>query len=227
VKLKLALTIFVVAIFAFAGVVAFHPGVQIVTPRIAYAAETPLSTAHYTIDPNHASIYFIVTHLGLSQINGRFDKFEGRIVEDAQHPERSSVSFSADAGSINTGVEARDNHLRSADFFDVAQFPQLSFESTGLSAGRDSYVLHGNLTMHGVTRPVDIEFHHHGPYTMQGKQPQTRIGIIAEPLTIKRSDFGIGKTDPMPDGTVGVSDEVTVRISFEATLDTPAAASTP
>lgn len=223
-KLKLAIITFIAALSACGGYVAFHPGVKIVEPRMAYAAETPLGTAHYTIDPNHASIYFIVTHLGLSQINGRFDKFEGKIVEDAQNPENSSVTFSADASSIDTGVEARDTHLRTADFFDVAQFPTLSFESTGLETGRDSYVLHGNLTMHGVTRPVDIEFHHKGPYTMQmGKQPQTRIGIVAEPLTIKRSDFGIGKTDPMPDGTIGVSDEVTVRISFEATLDESAA----
>jgi len=226
VKLKLALVAVFVAIFAFAAYVAFDPGVRIVEPRMAYAAETPLSTASYTIDPNHASIYFVITHNELSQINGRFNKFEGHIVEDAQHVGNSSVEFSADASSIDTCVEARDNDLRSAKFFDVATYPTLTFKSSGVSKHGSGYVLHGDLTMHGVTKPVDIQFTHHGPKTMQGKQPQTRIGVVSEPLIIKRSDFGIGKTDPMPDGTVGLSNEVTVRISFEATLDTPAA-STP
>jgi polyisoprenoid-binding protein YceI len=227
-KLKLALITVVTAMSTFAGYVAFHPGVQVIEPRLAHAAETPLSSASYTIDPMHASIYFEIAHLGLSQIHGRFNKFEGKIFEDAQHPENSRVQFSAEANSIDTGVEARDNHLRTADFFDVAQFPALSFTSTGLTPGRDSYILHGNLTLHGVTRPVDIEFHHRGPYVMQGKdgKPQpAKIGIIAEPLTIKRSEFGIGKTDPMQDGTMGLSDEVTVYISFEATRDTPATGS--
>ena len=222
-KLKLALITVFAAIFGFAGYVAFHPGVPVLEPRLAYAAETPLQSATYSIDPMHSSIYFEITHLGLSQINGRFDKFEGKVVEDAQNVGNSSVVFTADTASIDTGVEPRDNHLRTADFFDVAQFPQLTFKSTGVEAGRDSYILHGELTMHGVTKPVDIEFTHRGPYTMQGDKPQTRIGVIAEPLLIKRSDFGIGKTDPLPDGTMGVSDEVTVRISFEAILDQPAA----
>ena len=206
-----------------AGYIALHPGVAYIEPRMANAAETPLASASYTIDPMHASIYFDIAHLGLSRINGRFNKFSGKIVEDAQNVGNSSVSFTAETASIDTGVEPRDNHLRTPDFFDATQFPEVSFKSTSVKQVSGGYVLIGDLTMHGVTKTVTIPFTHHGPYTMeqQGKQV-TRIGVVAEPLVLKRSDFGIGKTDPMPDGTMGLSDEVVVRISFEATKDASA-----
>jgi len=219
-KLKVALLTVALTALGFAAYLAFHPGVPVVAPRMALAAETPLGTANYTIDPMHASIYFEITHLGLSQVHGRFDKFEGHIHEDAANLGNSGVQFTADASSIDTAVEPRDNDLRSDKYFDVAKFPQLTFQSTGVEQAGDGYVLHGNLTLHGVTKSVDIPFKHHGPYTMKGKNGSvTRIGVVADPIVIKRSDFGIGKTDPMPDGTIGLSDDVIVTISFEATQD--------
>ncbi|MDQ3024528.1 MAG: YceI family protein [bacterium] len=208
-----------------AAYIAYQPGVLHIEPRIAHAAPAPISQATYSIDPMHSSIYFDIAHLGLSRINGRFNKFSGKIVEDAANVGNSSVEFTAEASSIDTGIEARDNHLRNADFFDVEKFPTLTFKSTEVRQAGAGYVLTGDLTLHGVTKQVTIPFTHHGPYTLeqQGKSV-TRIGVVAEPITILRSDFGIGKTDPMPDGTMGLSNEVEVRISFEATLDAPPAA---
>jgi polyisoprenoid-binding protein YceI len=222
--MKLTISTFFVFGIYMLTLVALHPGVAEITPRMAFAADTPLGQAHYTIDPMHGNVYFEITHLGLSQVHGRFDKFEGHIVEDAAQLGNSSVELTAQTDSIDTAVEPRDNHLRTADFFDVATYPTLSFKSTGVEQHGDGYVLHGDLTMKGVTKPVSIPFKHHGPYVMQGKDKSvTRIGVVADPIVIKRSDFGVGKTDPMPDGTMGLSDEVIVRISFEATLDEPAA----
>jgi polyisoprenoid-binding protein YceI len=222
-KLKTIVTTLAVAVTVGAGYIALHPGVVYLEPRMANAAETPLTSASYTIDPMHASIYFDIAHLGLSRINGRFNKFSGKIVEDAQNVGNSSVTFTAETASIDTGVEPRDNHLRTPDFFDAAQYPEVTFKSTSVKKAGNGYVLTGDLTMHGVTKSVTIPFTHHGPYTMeqQGKQV-TRIGVVAEPVVLKRSDFGIGSTDPMPDGTMGISDELVVRISFEATKDEPA-----
>jgi polyisoprenoid-binding protein YceI len=200
--------------------VALHPGVAYVEPAIAAAPSIPLGRATYTIDPMHAAIYFEITHLGLSQVHGRINEFSGKIVEDGDNLANSSVEFSANIASIDTGVPARDEHLQAADFFDAAQYPTLSFRSTGVECCGDGYVVHGNLTIKGVTRSIDIPFTHHGPYTMQGMGEQpTRIGVVAEPVVIRRTDFGVGTNDPLPDGTIGASDEVVVRISFEAMLD--------
>jgi polyisoprenoid-binding protein YceI len=223
--MKTALYSIAITVLLSVGYIALHPGVDYVTPRMANAAETPMTEATYSIDPMHASIYFDIEHLGLSRVHGRFNKFSGKIVEDASDLSKCSVNFSAETNSIDTAIEARDNHLRTADFFDVEQFPALTFQSTSVRQVGGGYVVTGDLTMHGVTKQIEIPFAHHGPYTMdQRGQQVTRIGIVADPVTILRSDFGVGQTDPMPDGTMGLSNEVVVRISFEATLDAPPAA---
>lgn len=225
-KIRFALITVAVAVIAFAGYVAFHPGVRYMEPRIAHAAEAPLQSAAYTIDPNHATIYFEIGHLDLARINGRFNTFSGRIVEDAENVGNSSVEFTAQVASIDTGVEARDNHLRTADFFDVATYPELTFKSTGVEQVGERYIVYGDLTMHGVTQNIAIPFRHYGPVALPGKDGQPgvpKIGIVAEPVTLMRSDFGIGSTTPMPDGRMGLSDEVIVRISFEAAQEQPGA----
>ena len=210
----------ILAAAGFAALAALHPGVSYAGPRVAGLRPTPLAKqAGYTIDPQHAGIYFEITHLGLSKVTGRFNKFSGKVVEDSSDLTRSSVEFTAQVDSIDTAIAARDNHLKNADFFEVSKYPELTFKSTKVAKSKDGYVVTGDLTMKGKTRSVSIPFKHYGPLTLPVGDKSTRIGVIAEPITLKRSDFGVGGDFKMPDGTIGASDEVTVRISFEAILD--------
>jgi polyisoprenoid-binding protein YceI len=210
-----------VAVAGFGAYVAFHPGVAYAEPRMAVGRPTPLGkTASYTFDPDHTSVYFEITHLGLSKVTGRINKFAGRIIEDESDLTKSSVEFTGEIATIDTGVAPRDKHLCSADFFEVARYPTLTFKSTKVAKTKTGYTVTGDLTIKGTTRSVSIPFKHYGPYQIQGVPGQPpRIGIVADPITIKRSDFGVGSTKPLPDGTMGASDEVIVRISFEGLLE--------
>lgn len=203
------------------GAIALHPGVAYAEPRVASGRPTPLSQgARYTIDPEHGTFYFEIGHMGLSKVHGRLNKFSGKVHEDAKDLTKSSVEFAAQVESIDTGVAARDAHLRAADFFDVAKYPELTFRSTKVVRAKKGYIVTGDLTIKGKTKRISIPFRHFGPYLLKGfgEQP-TRIGVVADPITIKRSDFGIGSTAHLPDGTMGASDEVVVRISFEGLQD--------
>jgi polyisoprenoid-binding protein YceI len=218
-KLKIALMPFALAA-GFAFYALFHPGVAFTEPRLTSGTPTPFAKqSSYTIDPMHTSIYFEITHMGLSKVHGRINKFSGKIQEDAQDLTKSSVEFAAQVDSIDTAVAARDTHLKSADFFEVAKYPELTFKSTKIEKSKDGYTLTGDLTIKGKTKSVSIPFKHQGPLTLTVGDKSTRIGVIAEPITLKRSDFGVGGPFTLPDGTAGVSDELIVRISLEATLD--------
>jgi polyisoprenoid-binding protein YceI len=200
--------------------VAFHPGVAFSEPRMAAGKTTPFAqTANYTIDPQHTSIYFEITHMGISRIHGRFDKFSGKIHEDATDLTKSSVEFTAQIDSVNTAVAQRDDHLRSKDFFEATKFPEMTFKSTKIGATKEGYLLTGDLTIKGKTKSISIPFKHYGPKTLTVGDKSTRVGVIAEPVTLKRSDFGVGGPFLLPDGTPGVSDDLTVRISLEGILD--------
>lgn len=196
------------------GAIVFHPGVALADP-IRGLPKAPMAAGDYDVDSMHCSVTFEIRHLGLSRVAGRFDKVVGKVHEDPAKLADSSVDITIDADSVNTAVPPRDEHLRSKDFFDVKTFPKLTFKSTKVEKAKDGYVLTGDLTIRDKTKSVKIPFRHFGPYAMTGYP--TRVGIEADPIVIKRSDFGLGDTKPMPDGTMGVSDEVTVRISFEAT----------
>jgi polyisoprenoid-binding protein YceI len=209
-----------IAAAGFAAYVSLHPGVAATEPRLASGKSTPIAQqARYTIDPMHASVSFEITHLGLSKTHGRFNKVSGRIWEDPKNLAKSGVEFTAQADSLDTALPARDEHLRAADYFDVARYPELTFKSTKVARSRNGYVVTGDLTIKGTTRSVSIPFKHYGPLTLTVGDRSTRIGVIAEPITIKRTEFGVGTNQKLPDGTPGASDEVTVRISLEATLD--------
>jgi polyisoprenoid-binding protein YceI len=200
--------------------VALHPGAAYTKPRMASGKSTPLAQqVSYTIDPMHTSVSFEITHLGLSKTHGRINKVSGKIWEDEKVLANSSVEFTAQTDSIDTALPARDEHLSASDYFDVARYPELTFKSTKVARAKDGYIVTGDLTIKGTTRRVSIPFRHYGPLTLTVGDRSTRIGIIAEPITIKRSDFGVGTNQKLPDGTPGASDEVIVRISLEATLD--------
>lgn len=114
-------------------------------------------------DPAHSRIQFAVIHLGINDITGNFDKATLTINADEKNFANSTLAFSADVNSINTHVEARDNHLKSPDFFDAEKFPTLEFKSTSLTKNKKNYyTLKGNLTMHGVTKPVTLTLVYRG-----------------------------------------------------------------
>ncbi len=208
---------FVLAV-GFGGYIALYPGRAYSEPRMANSSPTLFGQqAAFTIDPVHSSISFEITHLGIARIHGRFNKFAGKLNGDAKDLTKLSVEFTAQVDSVDTAVAARDTHLRTADFFEVANFPELTFKSTKVKKAKNGYIATGNLTMKDKTKEISIPFKHYGPVTVPGPGgPMTRIGIIAEPVVLKRSDFGVGSTAPLSGGVIGLSDELTVRLSIEA-----------
>jgi polyisoprenoid-binding protein YceI len=170
-----------------------------------------IPTGTWTIDPSHSSIEFSVRHMMVAKVKGRFGKFSGTVnVPDDRLA--SSVAVTIDAASVDTRDENRDNHLRSADFLDVATYPELTFKSTGISQKGDHYELRGDLTIKAVSRPVslDVEFEGVGPDPYGG----TRAGFSAT-TTISRADFGLTWNAALETGGVVVGDEVRISIEVE------------
>src|SRR5262245_57072321 len=131
--------------------------VSILALTLAIATAASAAPATWTIDQNHSQVGFSIRHF-FSKVPGTFDKFSGSTVYDPQKPENSSVKAEIDPASINTKNEKRDNHLRSDDFFDVTKFTTLTFVSTKVTAaGENKIKVDGNLTMHGVTKPVTLD----------------------------------------------------------------------
>ncbi len=164
----------------------------------------------YTIDPTHTQVEFTYSHLGFSNITGRFDQVTGDFNFDPADPTKSTVSISIPVSSLSTGVGKLDEHLQAADFFDAAQFPTATFASTGVTAaGENKLSVAGDLTIHGVTRPVVLDV----TINKIGEHPMAKVpaaGFDAT-VTISRSDFGLDKYVP------NVGDEVTIDITVEAT----------
>ena len=192
-------------------------GVQAQAP----AAAIPL-TGTWTIDPAHTNVNFGIRHFGISQVRGRFDDVAGTIVADAAHPEQSSVQVTIQSASINTNVKMRDDDLRSANYFDAAKYPQITFQSTKVEKAKDGgFIADGNLTIHGVTKTVALPFHVSGPI----KDPfgGTRFGLETE-VHLNRIDYGVGNGQTIANGDFAEGKDVDVVISVEAV---PAKAPTP
>ncbi|MEW6313637.1 MAG: YceI family protein [Pseudomonadota bacterium] len=171
------------------------------------AAADPVEPGSYQIDNQHSAAFFTVTHMGVSRFTGRFNEVNGTFVVDATG-KNSKTSVTIPATSIDTAHEKRDTHLKGPDFFNVVEFPNLSFESsqTKLDAGGNG-TLAGNLTMHGVSKPVTFTLKQIGGG--KGMKGETRAGYVAT-ATIKRSDFGISYGLPK-----AVSDDVDLTINIE------------
>lgn len=181
----------------------------LVTAALAISATAQAAT--WTIDPAHSSVGFNIRHI-FSKVPGSFDKFSGTIDYDPANPAAASVKVEIDPASINTKTQKRDDHLRSADFFDVAQFPAMSFTSTKVTKGDGNALsVEGNLTMHGVTKPVTlaVTFLGSGP-----AQPGQKAGFEAT-TTIDRKDFGIVWNRAIDNGTL-LGDDVAIAINVEA-----------
>jgi polyisoprenoid-binding protein YceI len=170
----------------------------------------------WAIDPVHSEVSFTVRHMMVSKVRGRFDKFEGTIVT-TEDPLGSTVTATVDLNSINTAQEQRDAHIRSADFFEVEKYPEMTFTSTGIKEAEEGLVLEGDLTLKGVTKAVafNLEVNGVGPDAYGG----TRIGFSAT-TQINRKDYGVDFNGPIPGvpGGVAVSEHVTINLEIEGVL---------
>jgi polyisoprenoid-binding protein YceI len=178
---------------------------------LALATFSAQAAESYAIDPTHTQVEFTYSHFGFSNITGRFDTVESEFLFDPQDPTQSSVKVTIPMASLSTGVEKLDTHLLSADFFDAEKYPTATFTSTGVTAaGEGRLQVAGDLSIHGVTRPVvlDVTINKIGEHPM-AKTPAA--GFDAR-TTIKRSDFGVGNYAP------AVSDEVLIEITVESRL---------
>ena len=169
----------------------------------------------YTLDPSHSSVEFVVKHLMISKVRGRFAAFQGSIELAPGSDVPQAISATIDASSIDTREAQRDTHLKSADFFDVEKYPNLSFESTRIEGTADEFRAYGNLTIHGVTREVVLA----GSFEGRGGDPWggQRAGYTAH-TAINRKDFGLTWNAGLETGGVLVSDEVRIELDVQAVL---------
>jgi polyisoprenoid-binding protein YceI len=167
----------------------------------------------WNFDPTHSNIGFSVRHLMISKVRGEFGKWTGTFEHDESDPTRSKLEVHIDAASIDTREEKRDAHLRSADFFDVEKHPELLFVSTRVDRDGDDFVVAGDLTIHGVTRPVELKVESLG----RSKDPWggERAGFSAA-TSISRKDFGLHWNVALEAGGVVVGDEIKIAIEIEA-----------
>ena len=171
------------------------------------------SAAPYQVDPVHSQVGFAVQHLVISEVHGVFKEFSGTVEYDGSDPATLKVSGQVKVASIDTRNEKRDEHLRSKDFFDVAQFPAATFASTGALKRGNQVVLQGKFTLHGVTKDVEV------PVKISGliKDPwgKMRLGIKAT-ATLNRQDYGVKWSQKLDSGGLVVADEVEVNLNVEA-----------
>ncbi|MGB9691362.1 MAG: YceI family protein [Candidatus Sumerlaeaceae bacterium] len=185
---------------------------------IGLSASASLGQVEYVIDPAHSSIEFNVRHLGVSNVKGRFTKYSGSIWYNPSDVTQSSASVVIDAASIDTAEPKRDEHLRSADFFDVAKYPEIRFRTTNVSQQGDKYAVKGYLVMHGVSKEIEIEA------TLLGvaKDPwgNERIGVEGRTI-LNRQDFGISYSKVLDNGALLVGNDVKIELNIEAVRKQP------
>jgi len=185
-----------------AGLMMLTLGMSCMSPRTADAAD-------YVLDDQHTSVVFATSHFGYSYCYGMFGKYSGNFTVDMDDPSTATFQFTIDAASLDTKSEKRDEHLRGPDFFDVKQFPEITFVSTGVTFEDKELQVTGDLTMHGVTKSIVLPL----TYVGAGKGPagDERIGFFGR-TTLTRSDFGVSAYVP------NIGDEVTLMLSFEGIL---------
>ncbi|WP_163893778.1 YceI family protein [Mycolicibacterium hippocampi] len=172
---------------------------------------TQLSTGTWAIDPVHSTVGFSVRHLMVSKVRGQFDTFSGTITVAPDGTPSVHAEIAVD--SVNTRNEQRDAHVRSADFFDAETYPVATFTSTGVRADGDHYVLDGDFTLKGVTRPIslDLEFNGVNPGMGHGEVAGFEASVV-----LNRKDFGIDIDIPLETGGAVVGDKVTITLEIEA-----------
>jgi polyisoprenoid-binding protein YceI len=185
------------------------PTESIATPTAA--AATALPTGTWQVDKVHSSVEFQVKHLGIATVKGQFTEFAGTLEVS---PESTVAYGTVQVASVNTREPARDEHLRSADFFDAEQNPEISFRSTAIRPqDEDTFEIDGDISIHGVTRPLTLKATLEGTET--DPQGNDRVGISAV-AQIERSDFGIKFNAALGSGNVVVSDKVKILLDISA-----------
>jgi polyisoprenoid-binding protein YceI len=176
---------------------------------LAALASTAAANETYKIDPAHSSIGFHLGHM-MGKVVGKFTKFDGKIDIDPEHPQQSSVTVRIQAGSIDTGIRKRDEHLRSVEFFDVAKYPEITFKSRSVKqTGAQSGDVLGDLTMHGVIKPITL----HVKLVTPMKEEHSRWEVTVD--AIKRRDFGL-MFSPSLEAVSMIGQEVMPKINIEA-----------
>lgn len=170
-----------------------------------------LTAGTWNIDPAHSSIGFVVRHAGISKVRGGFHDVTAQL-EAAENISDSVLKAEIQVASIDTGIEARDNHLRSADFFDVEQYPTLTFTSTSFEINGEDLTIEGELTLHGTTKPVTLTGEFGG--VAVDAMGTTRTGASVS-TTISRKEFGMTWNAAIEAGGVMVSDKVVINIDAE------------
>ena len=176
-------------------------------------ASAIFATDKYELDPVHTRIGFTARHLMINNVSGRFTDFTGNILYDEQDVTKSSVAVKIQTASVSTENKMRDDDLRSANFFDIAKYPEITFQSSRIEKQGDSYVCAGTLTMHGVSKEVSV------PFTILGKIKDpwgnTRMGLESE-LKIDRRDWGLMYSKTLDNGGLIVGNDIKIDINVEA-----------
>jgi polyisoprenoid-binding protein YceI len=171
------------------------------------------SLREYKIDTNHSTVGFSVPILGgLSKVTGKFSDFNIVLMNDEQDITKSTVKAVIKTVSIDTGIQARDEHLRTPDFFDAVKFPEITFESTQIKKKGKNFVAVGNLTIHGITKQIELPFNITGTFK---KDNLTNVGYAAK-IVINRRDFGVNWTHPTAPEFVGDNVEIDINLITKA-----------
>lgn len=173
-----------------------------------------LTAGTWTIDPTHSEVSFQARHMGISKVKGKFETFGGTITT-AENLADTKVEATVEVASVNTNQAQRDEHLRTSDFFLAEEFPTFSFVSNAVKIDGDDIVVSGDLTLRGVTKPVDfaVDF---GGVTIDG-YGNTKLGLEAE-TTINRHDFGVSWNAPTEAGGLTLGDNVKITLDLQAAL---------
>ncbi len=172
-----------------------------------------MTTQTWNLDPSHSAITFTVRHMVVSKVRGSFNRWQGTLQYDPSRPEDSKVSVQIETASISTNEGKRDDHLRSADFFDAEKHPQITFQSKKvLAGGKERLKVIGDLTIHGITREVELETEFLGV----GKDPwgAERVGFSAT-TTLNRKDFGLNWNQALEAGGVLVGEKVELALEVQ------------
>ncbi len=168
----------------------------------------------WTIDPMHSAAHFSIKHMMISTVRGGFGKVTGTVNYDGKNLAKAKVNANIDAKTINTGEEKRDEHLRGKDFFETEKFPNITFKTTSIKPkGKGKFTMTGDLTMHGVTKPVALAVE--GPsQEIKDKQGNRKVGFSATG-TINRKDFGVTYNSVLDGGGVALGEEVPITLDIE------------
>ena len=189
---------------------------EVVTEAASVAVDD--ISGDYAIDPSHTRIGFSARHAMVTKVRGHFDQFEGNAHVDTTTPANSSVNVTIEAASVTTGNEQRDGHLKTPDFFDIANFPQITFVSTSVERDGSEWDITGDLTINGVTKSVTIPFEETG----SAKDPfgNTRVGFEGD-VTIDRTEWNLSFNAALETGGVLVSEKVKLEFDVSAIAIVP------